>query len=311
MRIIIKRTLAPASVPTANRAVDRSATVSGDERPVRPQRTLFTRSKRLLASPVSEPEAHAPPPESPRHEHHPPPDNTSRKRPGWMSPIYSVTRSVRTDRLEAERNHCLSPDSPAQDHEHYNFIRSRIRQRIGDAAGTTIMVTSPLPGEGKTLTAVNLAQALARDYEHTVLLVDADLRVQRIHEVMGYASSEGLIDNLLDDRPLNELMVCPGIEKLTVISGGGSTGESSELLRSTRMRCLVAEMRDRYPDRFVLFDVPAILSGTDAVSLASSVDHIIVTVRSGISTLPDLHRALDLLPQDKILGVILNGVDNG
>jgi non-specific protein-tyrosine kinase len=129
--------------------------------------------------------------------------------------------------------------------------------------------------------------------------------------VLGYESSAGLVDNLLEECPLHELMVCPGIEKLTVISGGSKSDESSELLRSPRMRHLVVEMRDRYPNRYVLFDAPAVLSGTDAVNLATSVDHIIVTVRAGVSTLPDLNRALDLLPQDKILGVILNGIDNG
>ena len=249
--------------------------------------------------------------DSPDPERYAPRDDSSRKRAGWISPNYTSTRCIRPDSAKAKRNHCLTPDSPGEVRKQYDFIRSRIRQRIGDSAGTTIMVTSPPPGEGKTITAVNLAMTLARDYEHTVLLVDADLKGQRIHEVVGYESSVGLVNNLLDDRPLHELMVCPGVEKLTIISGGGSLPESSELLRSTRMGRLVAEMRDRYPDRYVLFDVPPVLTGTDAISLASSVDYIIVTVRAGASTLPELQTALDMLPQEKIIGVILNGVDNG
>lgn len=244
-------------------------------------------------------------------EHHAPRDDFSRKRAGWILPVYTSTRCLRPDSAKAKQNHFLAPDSRGEVQKQYDFIRSRIRQRIGDSAGKTIMVTSPLSGEGKTITAVNLALTLARDYEHTVLLVDADLKGQRIHEVVGYESAAGLADYLHDDRPLHELMVCPGVEKLTIISGGGSLLESSELLRSSRMGRLVTEMRDRYSDRYVLFDVPPVLTGTDAVSLASSVDYIIVTVRAGVSTLPDLQTALDMLPQDKIIGVILNGVDNG
>jgi non-specific protein-tyrosine kinase len=253
----------------------------------------------------------APLSDSSRPERHAPRDDSSRKRAGWISPVYTSTRCIRPDSAKAEQNHCLAADSSEEVQKQYDFIRSRIRQRIGDSAGKTIMVTSPQSGEGKTITAVNLALTLARDYEHTVLLVDADLKGQRIHEVVGYESAAGLADNLLDDRPLHELMVSPGVEKLTIISGGGSLLESSELLRSSRMGRLVSEMRDRYPDRYVLFDVPPVLTGTEAVSLASSVDYIIVTVRAGVSTLPDLQQALDLLPQDKIIGVILNGVDNG
>jgi non-specific protein-tyrosine kinase len=168
------------------------------------------------------------------------------------------------------------------------------------------MITSALRGEGKTLTAVNLALTFAKAFRQTVLLVDADLRLQRIHEVLGYESGKGLVEYLMEGCPVSEVMVWPGVEKLTVISGGKTIGESSELLGSRGMKELVGEMKNRYPDRYVLFDVAPVLAAADAISLAPLVDHIVFVVEAGRTHARDVERALRLLPQEKILGLVLN-----
>jgi len=168
------------------------------------------------------------------------------------------------------------------------------------------MITSALRGEGKTLTAVNLALTFAKASRQTVLLVDADLRLQRIHEVLGYESGKGLVEYLMEGCPVSEVMVWPGVEKLTVISGGKTIGESSELLGSRGMKELVGEMKNRYPDRYVLFDVAPVLAAADAISLAPLVDHLVFVVEAGRTHARDVERALRLLPQEKILGLVLN-----
>ena len=122
------------------------------------------------------------------------------------------------------------------------------------------MVTSALPGEGKTLTAINLAFTFAKEFKQTALLVDCDLRQQQIHKVLGFPSEKGIVDYLLNDCPVQELFVWPGVEKLTVISGGKTVNDSSELLGSPGMKNLVADMKNRYPDRYVFFDVPPLLT---------------------------------------------------
>jgi len=101
-------------------------------------------------------------------------------------------------------------------------------------------------------------------------------------------------------------MVWPRVDKLTFISGGRSVQESSELLGSPRMKELVAGMKTRYADRYVLFDVPPVLNGADALSFAPHVDHIILVVEAGRTQHDDIRRALDLLPREKILGLVLN-----
>jgi non-specific protein-tyrosine kinase len=168
------------------------------------------------------------------------------------------------------------------------------------------MITSALPGEGKTLTAINLAFALAREFQHTVMLVDGDLRKQNIHKYLGCSGEKGLIDYLAGNAPISELITWPGIEKMTLISGGHPLQESAEMLGSPRMRELISDMKGRYPERYIIFDVPPILTGADVLTLAPLVDKVIVVVRAGETSTEDVKKALQFLPKEKILGFVLN-----
>jgi non-specific protein-tyrosine kinase len=168
------------------------------------------------------------------------------------------------------------------------------------------MITSALPGEGKTLTAVNLALTFAKEFNHTVLLVDCDLRKQQIHKVLGVESERGLIDALMDSRPLQELIIWPGIEKLTFISGGRTIPDTSEVLSSAKMKALVSEIKSRYRDRYVFFDVPPALSAADALAFAPLVDAILMVVQAEKTSIQDVKKAVDLFPKEKFLGFVLN-----
>jgi len=169
------------------------------------------------------------------------------------------------------------------------------------------MITSALPGEGKTLTAVNLALTFTKEFNHTVLLVDCDLRQQHVHKVMGIDSERGLIDALIDNRPLQELIIWPGIERLTLISGGRTISETSEVLSSTKMKALVSEIKSRYHDRYVFFDVPPVLSIVDAMAFGPLVDATLMVVRADKTSIHDIKKAVDLIPKEKFLGFVLNG----
>jgi non-specific protein-tyrosine kinase len=168
------------------------------------------------------------------------------------------------------------------------------------------MVTSALPGEGKTSIAINLAIAIAKEFRHTVLLVDGDLRRQSVHKYLGCAGEKGLVDHLAGATPVSDLITWPGIEKLTLISGGRLHQESAEILGSPRMRELITGMKKRYPERYIIFDAPPILTGADVLTLAPLVDNIVVVVQAGKTSLDDVKKALQYLPQDKILGCVLN-----
>lgn len=230
----------------------------------------------------------------------------NREKTGWVSPAYNVSRQVHIDPQILADNRCVAFLPDGADVEPYRVLRTRILQRSGEGAGTSVMVTSALPGEGKTLTAVNLALTFARSYGQTVLLVDADLRQQKIHSILGYESGLGLADYLLNGCSVPELVVWPGIEKMTVISGGKTVAESSELIGSPGMRRVVDEMKGRYAERYIFFDAPPVLTGADAIALAPLVDHVVMVVQAEKTSIEDVRRALALLPREKVLGLVLN-----
>jgi non-specific protein-tyrosine kinase len=210
------------------------------------------------------------------------------------------------DPLLLAKNRCLLHLNHSQEAESFKVLRTQVLQRTKDAGSTTIMVTSALPGEGKTVTAINLAIAIAREFKHTVMLVDGDLRKQSIHQYLGSGGEKGLIDHLAGGTPVSELITWPGIEKITLISGGRLLRESAEILGSPRMRELIPSMKGRYPDRYIIFDMPPTLGSADVLTLAPLVDKILFVVQAGKTSLDDVQRALQYLPKEKILGLALN-----
>ncbi|MFH1984409.1 MAG: AAA family ATPase [Pseudomonadota bacterium] len=232
-------------------------------------------------------------------------------RPGWYSPDYCHSRRVVLDQQRMRDNRIISEATGSMDNDTYKVLKTQIQQRTAARGWNTIMVTSPSGGEGKTLTAINLAMAFAKDFDRTVLLVDCDLKRQMIHRYLGIDGDIGLIDYLLDEHPMNDLIVWPGIEKLTLMSGGRPIEDSTELLGSPQMRLLVEEMKSRYENRYIIFDVPPILDRSESIAFTPLVDGVVIVVEHGKTTLPDIRQALSLIPREKIIGFVLNAADNG
>jgi len=233
-------------------------------------------------------------------------DSDDETKLGWNSPSYTQSQSVTLAPNVLIANRCIGIEPDSDEIEHYKLLRTQVQQRTRDKGWNTVMVTSANPGEGKTVTAINLALTFALEFSNTALLVDADLKQQNVHKTLGYQSQYGLSDYLLHDQPLNDLIVWPGIEKLTIISGRRTIENSTELLGSTRMRELVHEMKSRYDDRYVIFDVPPLLNVADAVAFAPIVDSILMVVEEGRTANSDIQTALKMIPQEKFLGFVMN-----
>jgi non-specific protein-tyrosine kinase len=231
-------------------------------------------------------------------------------RAGYVSPVYKDSRTVELNPKVISDNRivCMFPDSPEIDF--YKVLRTQIQHRTKHKGWNTIMVTSVNPSEGKTLTTINLSITFAKEYNQTVLLVDADLMRQNIHKYLGFDSESGLIDYLVGNQPLKDFIIWPGIDKLTMISGGRTIHDSSELLGSPRMQGLIDEMKTRYKDRYVFFDTPPVLGGADAIVLAPMVDCVIMVVAEGQTSMNDIQKALQLIPKEKFLGFVLNRQKN-
>ncbi len=137
------------------------------------------------------------------------------------------------------------------------------------------MVTSALPGEGKTFTAVNLAISMAMEFDNTVLLVDGDVAHPSLPDVLGLPTSPGLLDLLIrDDLDVADALVQTNIEKLTMLPAGSRHRRATELLASEKMAILLRELASRYPDRIIIFDSPPLLATTEARVLATHMGQI-------------------------------------
>jgi non-specific protein-tyrosine kinase len=232
--------------------------------------------------------------------------NADEKSRASQAPVYSQSRPLPIDLDCAEANRCICalPQHPESDH--YRVLRTQIQHICDEREWRSIMITSSEPGEGKTLTSINLAFAFAKAYHQTVLLVDCDFRRQNIKNYLGLKSNVGLVEPLLGEVPLKETIIWPGVEKLAIISGSRTISESSELLSSPMMNSMMREMRSRYTDRYLFFDVPPILGGADALAFAPAVDGIILVVGSNGPSRKEIRKSLELIPEGKLLGVVLN-----
>lgn len=232
--------------------------------------------------------------------------NRNTAREGWISPIYGTSRRVALDYRAAEKSRCIGILPNVADIEQYKVLRTQIQQRCTAKGMNTLMVTSVNPEEGKTVTAINLSVVFAREFQQTVLLVDADLRKQHVHKYMGYDEYHSLVDYLENDIPLSNVIVWPEIKKMTVISGEHTVQDSTEILNSPRMSSLVAEMKSRYENRYIIFDVPPVLGHADAMTFAPLVDGILLVVAPGRTDLKDIMKTMELLPKEKIIGFVMN-----
>lgn len=175
-----------------------------------------------------------------------------------------------------------------------------------DKFKNAIMVTSALGGEGKSITSLNLAISLAHDLDHTVLLVDADIRNPSICEYLGIQPEHGLTDYLRKGTDLNELLVRPGIGKLTILPAGKPVGNPVELLASQKMRDLLTEMKSRYPDRYIIIDTPPVLPFAETHALSQVVDGVLLVVREGVASTGNVTEAIQSLKTANVMGVVYN-----
>lgn len=182
----------------------------------------------------------------------------------------------------------------------------------GKHHGNLIMVTSSLPGEGKTFCAVNLAISIAMELDNTVLLVDADVARPSVPRYLQFKEGEntskiGLMDILLDDKlDLADAILKTNIDTLSLLPAGRSHHRATELLASQSMSALLDEIANRYPDRIVIFDSPPLLLTSESRVLASQMGQIVLVVEAESTTQKVLKEVLHHLKSCSNINLIYN-----
>lgn len=223
------------------------------------------------------------------------------------SPVYARTPTrtgLSLDILDRER--LLGGGQEAGLRDSVNLLRTQVLQKTRSMGWTTILVTSPNPHTGKTTIAANLAISLARELNHTALLVDICLHKPAVAKRLGLVETSGLSDYLLQQTPIENLLVNPGIDKLVVLPAGPPVGNSAELLGSASMKKLVAELKHRYTDRYIIFDAPHVVDMPDALIFAEYADAILLVLGDSETTTDELQKTIELLGNRNVLGIVLN-----
>jgi len=170
-----------------------------------------------------------------------------------------------------------------------------------------IMVTSSVPGEGKSFTSINLAISIAMELDRTALLVDADVARPSIARYLGFKAKAGLVDYLLDDNiALSDVLIKTDLPKLSILPAGKQHHYSTELLASENMNILLDELATRYHDRVIIFDSPPVLATSEAQVLATQMGQVVIVVEAVKTSQSALKEALSKISQVNIAGLVLN-----
>lgn len=228
--------------------------------------------------------------------------------------------------LEKQQREVLgdrAPQGPLDDHLYmyhmpYSYTAEQIRKLRtyifhmpeGRPTPKVIMVTSALPGEGKTLISSNLAIAIAKGEDRKVLLVDCDLRKPSVHELFRYPRTKGVSEILQAKATTAECLIATPIDNLTILPAAYQTPPNpSELLESKRAQALMEELAGLGEEWFIVMDTPPVQATVDPKILSGLADAVIMVVRYRYTREAEFKMAIDALDRDKVIGTVLNAVD--
>jgi capsular exopolysaccharide synthesis family protein len=220
------------------------------------------------------------------------------------APAVTPPPVIRTARAQLDRIlvAALAPDAFAA--EQYRSLRTRVAHTDRGQAADVILITSPGRGEGKSLTAANLALTMGQDFQTRICVIDADLRHSRLHRLFGLLDTPGLADVLAGQATLADALVTLEDYPLTVLPAGQTPAHPAELLGSSAMRRTVQTLRSQF-DR-VIIDAPSTSPLADVGILAPLVDSVLLVVQAGTTTKPAIQEAVSAIGPSKLLGVVLN-----
>jgi protein-tyrosine kinase len=220
--------------------------------------------------------------------------------------VYEQTKihKANTDVLTERRVVAMLKHDPMA--EVFRMLRTKVLKQLRANDWNSFAITAPTQGAGKSMIAANLAIAMSMEVNQTVLLVDLDLRNPKIHWYFDINVEHGLRDYLLDDISLTDILVNPGFERLVLLPGKGKTIGSSEMLSGSKMRKLAQEIKSRYQNRIVIFDLPPILSTDDVLVSTNYFDAALLIVEEGKNKPDEVTKALQMLSGTQLLGTVLN-----
>ena len=238
-----------------------------------------------------------------------PGDNHHRLNSDFNSPIKyneSTSHHASQEYLKKKRIIVENDKSPAG--KAFNLLRTKILQKLNENNWNSFAVVSANSGEGKTLTAINLAISIARDVNYTALLADFDMINPAIHTYFDYYPEYSLVDYLQHNIALNKVLMNPGIDGLLLLPGSNEIFNSAETLASPVITNLTMDLKAFYQSRIVIYDLPPLLETDDALAFSSCFDAVLIVVEDGKTTANDIKKIEGILGNKPVLGTVLNKI---
>lgn len=230
-----------------------------------------------------------------------------------LKQVSGITSFAKTDVLYDD-NHIdknmvtlLKPQS--FEAEQFKILRTNLLFPSSGKSPRTIMVTSSVPDEGKSLIAANLSVSIAQSIQEYVLLIDCDIRRPCIHTQFGFGDVPGLSDHLSKGIPVSSLLLKTKVNKLSILPGGTLHHNPSELVSSQQMSRLLQEVKYRYSDRFIVIDSPPPKLTAETSALSRQVDGVLLVIEYGRTSREMVSDLVKTIGKEKIIGIVLNKLD--
>ena len=214
---------------------------------------------------------------------------------------------ISLDRIDPNLVSVVDPHS--LETEIFKVLRGKILFPASGKPPRSIMVTSAVPGEGKSFVSANLAVNMAQNVDDHVLLMDCDLRRPSMHRLFGLGRVMGLSEHLTNGNNIADLLIKTGLGKLSLFPSGTPPYNPSEVLSSAKMANLLNELKTRYQDRYLIIDSPPPMLAPETIAIAKQVDAIIVVIKFGSTPMDAVEELIDNLGKEKIIGAVINRFD--
>lgn len=212
--------------------------------------------------------------------------------------------SVKNETLTANRVIAQNKEDPNS--TPFHMLRAKVLQELRKNDWSTIAISAPTPGAGKSLVTVNLAMSIAMEVNQTVLIVDMDLRQPSLHKYFSIDPDYGVQDYIQNDIEIEKMLINPGVERLSLLPGRKRMLNSSEKLASPKVKALTDELKNRYKSRIVIYDLPPLLVSDDVMVFLPYVDCSLLVIESGKNTQEEIDASMKLAEVKPLLGTVLN-----
>ncbi|NIC41028.1 CpsD/CapB family tyrosine-protein kinase [Aquabacterium sp. A08] len=219
---------------------------------------------------------------------------------------YTQTDVVQLDAAHLERHRVVAFNKHHPANWAFDLLRTQVLRKMDENGWRTLAITSPSMESGKSVVAINLAVSIAHQSQRTAMLVDFDLRRPQVANYLGLKRDTSLNDVLSGAADVSQALVNPGLPRLVVLPTARPVPKSSEVLSSRKVGHIIGDLRDRYADRIVIFDLPPILAADDVIAVLPRIDCVLMIVGSGMSTQKAIEEAMRHLGGANLLGVVLN-----